>query len=150
VRLALLAFLVACSPANTEPAPAPVEKPISVEVDPAELQALAIQLAEGKELFAEHCASCHGDRGQGTEDGPRIVGKHTLPAEPRSGSKREVIFSTGADVYRFVASQMPADDPATLTPAQYNAVVAFALSANGVKLDKRFDGSVAQLIIVNP
>jgi S-disulfanyl-L-cysteine oxidoreductase SoxD len=150
VRLAPFAFLIACSPSSSAPAPAPVEKPIVAEPNAAALAALAIQVDAGKQVFAEHCASCHGDSAQGTDDGPTLVGKHALPAEPRPGSKREVMFRSGADVYTFVAKNMPADDPGTLAAEQYNAVVAFALSVNGVKLDKPFDGAVAQLIVVNP
>jgi S-disulfanyl-L-cysteine oxidoreductase SoxD len=142
--------LIACSQGNSAPAPVVAQKPIAVEPNAAELAALAVQVEQGKQLFAEHCASCHGDSGQGTDDGPTIAGKHALPAEPRAGSKRDVPFRSGADVYAFVANNMPADDPGTLAPDQYNAIVAFALSANAIKLDKPFDGSVAQLIVVNP
>ena len=147
MKVAALAFLIGCSQGDS--APAPVEKPIVVEPNAAELAALATQVDQGRQLFAEHCASCHGDSGQGTDDGPNVTGKRALPLEPRAGSKRGVTFRSAADVYAFVANNMPADDPGTLTAEQYNAVVAFALSANGIKLDKPFNGSVAQLIVVN-
>ena len=149
MRVAAFAFLIGCSQGDSAPAPAPVEKPIAVEPNAAELAALATQVEQGRQLFAEHCASCHGDTGQGTDDGPKIAGKHALPREPRAGKKRTATFRNGADVYAFVANNMPADDPGTLTPEQYNALVAFALSANGLELDKPFNGSVAQLIVVN-
>jgi thiosulfate dehydrogenase len=38
---------------------------------------IAMDLADavrGKALYAEHCASCHGDDGRGTEDGPPVWG----------------------------------------------------------------------------
>lgn len=148
MRVAALALLIGCSQGDS--APAPVEKPIAIEPNVKELAALATQVQQGKQLFAEHCAGCHGDTGQGTDDGPNLAGKHALPVEPRAGSKRTVTFRSGADVYAFVAANMPADDPGTLTQPQYNAVVAFALSANGIKLDKPFNGSVAHLVVVNP
>lgn len=151
MRLSLLAFLLACSQGSSAPPPPPpVEKPIAAAPDPAELSALAVQVDAGKQVFAEHCASCHGDTGQGTDDGPSIAGKHALPVEPRPGAKRDVTFRTGADVYAFVAANMPADDPGTLTPEQYNAVVAFVLRVNGISLDKPFDGSVARSVALNP
>jgi mono/diheme cytochrome c family protein len=153
VRLAAPAFLVACSQASPVSAPAPVQKaiePVVVEPDPAERSALAAQIESGRQVFAEQCASCHGDTGQGTDDGPSIAGKDALPLEPRPGAKRTVQFRSGADVYSFVAANMPADDPGTLTPEQYGAVVAFALSTNGIKLDKPFDAAVASLIVVHP
>jgi S-disulfanyl-L-cysteine oxidoreductase SoxD len=138
--------LIACSQGNTAPAPAPVQKPIIELPSAADLSALALQLDEGKRVFADNCASCHGDKGQGTDDGPAVIGEHALPAAPPAGSKRDVKFVSAADVYAFVAKNMPGDDPGTLTPQQYTAVVAFALSVNGVKLHKPFDASVAQSI----
>jgi mono/diheme cytochrome c family protein len=154
VRLVAPAFLVACSQASPVSAPAPVQKPIAiepiVEPDPAERSALAAQIESGRQVFAEQCASCHGETGQGTDDGPSIAGKDALPLEPRPGAKRTVQFRSGADVYSFVAANMPADDPGTLTPEQYSAVVAFAFSVNGIKLDKRFDAAVASLIVLHP
>jgi mono/diheme cytochrome c family protein len=154
VRVAALALLIGCSQGSSAPAPtvapAPAEKPIEVAVNPAQLELVAQQIEAGRLLFADHCASCHGDTGQGTDDGPQLTGKHALPVQPAAGAKRDVPFRSGADVYAFVAKNMPADDPGTLMPSHYDAVVAFTLSENGIKLDKPFAGSVAQLIVVNP
>jgi mono/diheme cytochrome c family protein len=152
VRLAPVAFLFACSQGNSAPAPAPVEKPIVVEANPAAraaLGALATQQQHGMQLFAEHCASCHGDTGKGTDDGPLLVGATALPREPRAGGKRDMKFLTAADVHAFAAANMPADDPGTLAPDQYMAILAFVLGANGHVLDKPLDAAVAASIVVN-
>ena len=144
-------FVVACSQANPPPPPPPVAKPIPVEPapDPAALQALAAQVDQGKQLFAEQCASCHGDTGQGTDDGPAIVGKTALPLDPRAGAKRTAPFRTAADVLAFAAANMPADDPGSLAPDQYAAIVAFVLRVNGIELDTPFDAKVAVTIVMH-
>jgi ubiquinol-cytochrome c reductase cytochrome c subunit len=43
--------------------------------DPALLaQSVQTQASQGQPLFEEHCSTCHGAQGQGTENGPAIVG----------------------------------------------------------------------------
>src|SRR5690348_10612580 len=91
------------------------------------------QVAEGGQLFAKHCAKCHGDAGQGTKKGPPVVGKNALPLDPPPGAKvRKTQFHTAQDVAAFVATKMPADKPASLTTDQYYDILAFDLKANGV------------------
>jgi cytochrome c len=151
--LALVVFLVACSQASapSAPPPPPAPKPIPAEPapDPAVLQALSTQVEQGKQLFAEQCASCHGDTGQGTDDGPALVGKTVLPELPREGAKRTAVFRTAADVLAFAAENMPADDPGSLAPDQYAAVIAFILRVNGIKLDTPIDAAVAVTIVMH-
>jgi quinol-cytochrome oxidoreductase complex cytochrome b subunit/cytochrome c553 len=54
--------------------------PFQPEMAPSSLAAANLALADplaakGKEIFeAESCDSCHGDRGRGTADGPKLVG----------------------------------------------------------------------------
>ena len=71
-----LAMLSACSetsgPDNKSVAPPIVSRPA---VDPA-------ILAQGKTLFATHCAACHGDRAQGAANWQQVGpdGKYPPPA----------------------------------------------------------------------
>ena len=74
-------------------------------------------------VFADICAECHGDIGQGTARAPLLVGDAALRA-----------FDTAESVYEFAATFMPADAPGTLRSEQYMAVVAFLLSENGIPL----------------
>src|SRR5256885_3318291 len=70
-------------------------------------QSLAID--EGKKLFSVGCASCHGTGGQGTSDGPSLVGVGAaavdfqvgtgrMPAQQPSSqiSKKKVIYTQSA------------------------------------------------------
>ena len=119
-------------------------------ISPAVQQAIATQIEQGRALFADKCAECHGANAQGTDDGPALVGKDVLPREPRAGSKRTLTFATAADVLAFATQNMPADDPGSLQPDEYAALIAFALSANAIKLDKLLDATSAQAIVLRP
>lgn len=117
---------------------------------PAQSEALTAQVARGKQLFADRCSDCHGDAGQGTDDGPTLVGATALPKQPRPGAKRTVVFRTAADVFVFASRNMPADDRASLTADEYLAICAFALTANGVTLERPLDQTGAQAIVLHP
>ena len=112
--------------------------------------ALTAQIDQGKALYVDHCAGCHGDAGQGTDKGPAVVGADAFPLHPRDGSKRDVDFHTAADIFGWATKNMPADDPASLTTDQYLAIFAFDLTANGVKLTAPLDGPAAQAIVLHP
>jgi mono/diheme cytochrome c family protein len=138
-----LALLVACSHSSS-PAPA-APAPSAVAADP-----VAAQIEQGKGLYVEKCAKCHGDAGQGTKDGPAVVGEGVFPQKPRAGSKRDVEFKTAADVFTWAAKAMPGDDPGSLSTEQLLAVFAFDLTANGVKLTAPLDATQAAAIVLHP
>jgi cytochrome c len=94
------------------------------------------QVTHGQGLYAQHCAKCHGDAGQG-DKGPRVVGlqQGALPLNPPPGAKKRTTqFVTVADVANFVVRFMPGDMPGTLTTEEYLAILAFDLKANGIDL----------------
>jgi cytochrome c len=107
------------------------------------------QIAMGQSLYAENCASCHGAGGEGKGNTPAVVGKGTLPLDPRPGSKRAVQFKTVADVGGWVKANMPPAGAGTLSDDQYWAILAFDLKANGVDLGgKHLDGALAQTLVI--
>jgi len=77
VLLALAALLAACS--REEPA-ATAPPPLSVR------QFDAASLRHGAELFAEHCAQCHGPEGQGHPDWQTPSGDQFAAAPPLNGT----------------------------------------------------------------
>ena len=144
MRSALLGLLVACSSSSSAPAPVPKA------AEPVHDEAVTAQVERGKRLFADRCSDCHGDAGQGTDDGPALVGATALPTQPRAGAKRTVLFRTAADVFAFASRNMPADDRASLTADEYLAICAYALTANGATLDRPLDQTGAQAIVLHP
>jgi cytochrome c len=99
--------------------------------------AFAAQAARGESLYTRHCAECHGDSGQGGS-GPRLVGlaEGALPLEPpASRMVRDTEFVTVGDVAAFAVANMPPGKGGSLSTAEYLAILAFDLKANGVMLD---------------
>ena len=110
------------------------------------------QLEQGKKLYALHCASCHGDNGEGGHKAPPVVGKAALPLDPpATAKKRKTQFHTAKDVYDFVSKTMPAKKPGSLKPDEYLAILAFDLKANGVDLGQtKLDAAGAEKIVLHP
>jgi mono/diheme cytochrome c family protein len=69
---------------------------------------------EGKEIYARHCAECHGENGEGSvEDGiDPLVGDRTLLA-----------------LSRYIDRQMPEEDPALVTGDDARKVAAYIMDA---------------------
>ncbi|SDK05880.1 c-type cytochrome [Streptomyces indicus] len=61
-------------------------------------QSLAIE--EGKKLYSVGCASCHGTGGQGTSDGPSLVGVGSAAVDFQVGTGRMPAQQPGAQVPR--------------------------------------------------
>ena len=90
-------------------------------------------VAQGRALYAERCASCHGDRGQGTPaPGPALAGgAGTLKSKaPRATIGSYWPYAT--TLYDYVYRAMPFDRPQTLRPDEVYALTAFLLNLNGV------------------
>ncbi len=77
------------------------------------------QTDRGRTAFLNSCAKCHGQQGQGG-DGPRIIGSpNGLPE-----------FKTAQGLFDYVSTQMPQNNPGTLTAEEYWDIVAFVLDSN--------------------
>src|ERR1041384_5151011 len=133
-------LLIAChsTPAATTPA------------TPGPATSITAQIDQGKQLYVDKCAKCHGAAGEGSQKAPPVVGKDAFPEKPREGAKRDVDFHTAADVFAWTAKHMPGNAPGSLSTDEYLAIFAFDLTANGVKLEKPLDGAAAQAIVLHP
>lgn len=81
------------------------------------------QVAQGKTVYQEHCARCHGDQGEGKR-GPILIG-------PRHGMRG---YGTAQGLYDYTSQIMPFDAAGSLSSEEYWAVLAYLLDANGVAL----------------
>ena len=78
----------------------------------------AAQAASGAKLYATNCSQCHGVKLEGVS-GPALRGA------TMHGSQ------TIADIYGFMAQQMPAGNPGSLSGPTYAAIMAYVLKENG-------------------
>ncbi|MGH2375408.1 MAG: c-type cytochrome [bacterium] len=93
--------------------------PDAAEPAPAILAATE-QTNRGKELFGMNCARCHGDQGEGTADGPRLIGTPNGIAT----------YMTAKGLFEFASTEMPADARGSLMPQAYWDILAFILESN--------------------
>jgi cytochrome c oxidase subunit 2 len=74
---------------------------------------------EGKTIFANVCATCHGDAGQG-KIGPALIG----------ANQHLVKYQTGQGLLDFISTNMPLGKPGSLTRQQYLDLLAFLMVQN--------------------
>ena len=125
---------------------------------PADLAQARGQFEPGAQLFANECAKCHGQRGEGIGSAPAILGSGVLPEYPRSslsgsdpalsdpqllqlemqsrpaGAAWRDPFHNAQDLFNFTSTHMPKGRAGDLKPAEHWAVVSFLLAAQGARL----------------
>lgn len=78
------------------------------------------QAGTGALIYERSCQDCHGANGQGTKQGPAILGKKRL-------TKR---FANAQALFDYVAQKMPKDNPGALDIGQYWNVVTFIVATH--------------------
>ncbi len=129
-----------------------LDEDMGSDVDPAYLASIDIDvkpngeglpdgsgIAErGAQVYAEQCASCHGDNGEGggpAGDGPQVI---IAPEDATDGwqtGEPKVIgnyWPYATTVWDFINRAMPFLTPGTLSPDDVYAVTAYLLAENGV------------------
>jgi cytochrome c len=91
-------------------------------------------VAEGRAIFAENCAACHGDKGQG---GPadRLAGGFGTLAQPNPVRTVGSFWPYATTLFDFIRRAMPFNAPESLTADQVYAVSAYVLSLNKIVPD---------------
>lgn len=123
-----------------------------------QLAAARQKSGEGSTLYKEHCAECHGQRGEGQPGVPHVMGPSALPvkvkqkapdssqmndpamrdriqrtAVPGGGQEMRIRFNTAADIFKY----MTEDHPGLSNPVsddQMWQVLTFMLDAHGLKV----------------
>ena len=88
-------------------------------------------VAEGRIIFAETCAACHGDKGQGGAGDILVGGRGTLgTAKPVKtiGS----FWPYAPTIFDYINRAMPFNAPQSLTASQVYGVTAYLLFLNGI------------------
>lgn len=79
-------------------------------------------LAQGENLFAHDCSSCHGNAAQGSAAGPGLIGVGAAAVDFQVSTGRMPAKELGAEVPR---------KPVTLTTEQIHAIAAYIASLGG-------------------
>jgi mono/diheme cytochrome c family protein len=87
--------------------------------------------AEGKGVFAERCASCHGQQGEGG-DGPALVGGKGSLATPTPKKTVGSYWPYATTVWDYLNRAMPFNQPGTLSHDEVYAVAAYVLFLNDI------------------
>lgn len=112
---------------------------IDVRADGKGLPAGSGNVAQGKEIYAERCAACHGENGEGgpplVPDGPRL---NPLTGGDGTLTSDKPIRTVGSywpyatTLYDYIRRAMPFDAPQSLTPSQVYAATAYILYLNRI------------------
>lgn len=115
---------------------------------------------EGAASFRQHCAGCHGERGESATGAPHVLGAGALPEYPRErnlnaspasgdpeylrlqaqkrplGAPWRDPFRTARDLYGYVSQHMPLpkERVGSLSAEEYWAIINFMLVAHGVEV----------------
>ena len=86
---------------------------------------------QGQQVYAQKCASCHGDNGEGKPGNPRLI-----EPQPYVGGKVPPTVGNfwpyAPPIYGYIYRAMPWDSPQTLTPDEVYAVTAFLLQRHNI------------------
>jgi mono/diheme cytochrome c family protein len=86
------------------------------------------QASSGAKQFAQSCAQCHGTHLEGGV-GPALTGPNFETLSKKVGAKV-------GDVFTYMTTNMPMNDPASLSHDQYVSIMSYILSKNGYKPGK--------------
>src|SRR5690348_16528387 len=104
---------------------------------PARRQGLARRRGtarRGKEVFAENCAACHGDNGQGgIKD--RLVGGQGSLATDHPVKTIGSFWPYATTLFDYIHRAMPYQAPGSLSVDDTYAVTAYLLNLNGILPD---------------
>jgi cytochrome c len=87
--------------------------------------------AQGRQVFAQKCAVCHGPAGEGTPAAPRLIDAtpfKTGVTQPTVGN----YWPFATTVFDYINRAMPFDKPGSLTADEVYALTAFLLSENKI------------------
>ena len=87
--------------------------------------------AEGKEIYANRCAKCHGANGEGRDSVPLAGGQGTLK-NPKPLRTVGSYWPYSTTIFDYVNRAMPFNNPGMLSHDQVYAVTAYILFLNGI------------------
>jgi S-disulfanyl-L-cysteine oxidoreductase SoxD len=97
-------------------------------------------VAQGKSVYTDNCAACHGDNGQGGIKDRLVGGQGTLASDKPIKTVGS-FWPYATTLFDYIHRAMPYQAPGSLSVDDYYALTAYILSLNGIlppdgKLDK--------------
>ena len=90
----------------------------------------------GEEVFAEHCAICHGDFAEGVDNWPKLAGGEGTLADKDPLKTVGSYWPYLSTVWDYVNRSMPFGDAQSLEPDEVYAIVAYILYSNDLVDDE--------------
>ena len=88
-------------------------------------------VSHGREVFAQQCAACHGDKGEGGV-GERLVGGQGTIATPKPIKTVGSFWPYAPTLFDYIRRAMPQNAPQSLSNEDIYAVSAYILNMNGL------------------
>jgi cytochrome c len=88
-------------------------------------------VSHGREVFAQQCAACHGDKGEGGV-GERLVGGQGTIATPKPIKTVGSFWPYAPTLFDYIRRAMPQNAPQSLGNEDVYAVSAYILNMNGL------------------
>jgi len=96
-------------------------------------------VAMGEPIFAEQCASCHGDFGEGIDRWPVLAGGQGTLTEERPEKTVGSYWPYLSTVYDYIRRAMPFGNARSLSDDEVYALTAYVLYLNDVVEDEEFE-----------
>ncbi|MCP3054908.1 c-type cytochrome [Aurantimonas marianensis] len=96
-------------------------------------------VAEGEPIFAEQCASCHGDFGEGRGRWPVLAGGFDTLTRQRPEKTVGSYWPYLSTVYDYVRRAMPFGNARSLSDDEVYALTAYVLYLNDIVTDEEFE-----------
>ncbi|HEX2653530.1 MAG TPA: cytochrome c [Xanthobacteraceae bacterium] len=121
---------------GSTPAPAELTKFYAIPPDGRGLPPGRGTAAEGKKIFADSCAVCHGDKLQGIPQqgigGDRLIGGRGTLTSNAPIKTVESYWPYSTTLFDYIKRAMPFNAPGSLTDDQIYAVSAYILSESNI------------------
>jgi cytochrome c len=95
-------------------------------------------VADGEEIFADKCASCHGDFGEAVDRWPVLSGGHGTLSDARPVKTVGSYWPYLSTAFDYVGRAMPFGNARSLTDDEIYALVAYILYVNDTVDDEEF------------
>jgi S-disulfanyl-L-cysteine oxidoreductase SoxD len=104
---------------------------IDVRADGAGLPAASGSVRQGRAIYEDKCAACHGAKGEGGP-APRLAGGYGTLTSVNPVLSVGSFWPYASTLYDYINRAMPFDRPQSLTPSQVYAVTAYTLRLNDI------------------